>query len=92
MTGKRTIRASRGRARASEEDVPFDRELADLPAALRWREWMMRAEAVMFASGEPVTRETLARVVGPNCSIDLLIDDLQSACQLAFAAAMPSSR
>ncbi len=32
----------------------------------------------MFASGEPVTRETLARVVGPDCSIDLLIDDLQA--------------
>ncbi|MBN8934527.1 MAG: SMC-Scp complex subunit ScpB, partial [Rhizobium pusense] len=78
MTGKRTTRASRGRARASEEDVLFDRELADLPPALRWREWMMRVEAVMFASGEPVARETLARVVGPDCSIDLLIDDLQA--------------
>jgi len=30
-----------------------------------------------FASTEPVTRETLARVVGKDCSIDLLIDDLQ---------------
>ncbi|WP_119259260.1 SMC-Scp complex subunit ScpB [Shinella zoogloeoides] len=78
MTVRETTRASRGRARASEEDVLFDRELADLPAALRWREWMMRVEAVMFASGEPVTRETLARVVGPDCSIDLLIDDLQA--------------
>lgn len=36
----------------------------------------MRVEAVIFASAEPVTRETLARVVGKDCSIDLLIDDL----------------
>ncbi|WP_234797316.1 SMC-Scp complex subunit ScpB [Agrobacterium pusense] len=42
----------------------------------RWREWMMRVEAVIFASAEPVSRETLARVVGKDCSIDLLIDDL----------------
>ncbi len=33
-------------------------------------------EAVIFASSEPVSRETLARVVGKDCSIDLLIDDL----------------
>ena len=39
---------------------------------------MMRVEAVMFASAEPVGRETLARVVGADCSIDLLIDDLQA--------------
>ncbi|NTF98202.1 SMC-Scp complex subunit ScpB [Agrobacterium rhizogenes] len=37
---------------------------------------MMRVEAVIFASAEPVSRETLARVVGKDCSIDLLIDDL----------------
>lgn len=36
----------------------------------------MRVEAVIFASAEPVNRETLARVVGRECSIDLLIDDL----------------
>lgn len=38
---------------------------------------MLRVEAVIFASAEPVTRETLARVVGRDCSIELLIDDLQ---------------
>lgn len=37
---------------------------------------MLRVEAVIFASAEPVTRETLARVVGMDCSVDLLIDDL----------------
>ena len=55
----------------------LDRELADLPPELRWREWMLRVEAVIFAAAEPVGRETLARVVGKDCSIDLLIDDLQ---------------
>lgn len=35
----------------------LDTELADLPADLRWREWMGRVEAVIFASPEPVTRE-----------------------------------
>ena len=60
-----------------QHDVLFDRELEDLPPELRWREWMLRAEAVIFAAAEPVTRETLARVVGRNCSIDLLIDDLR---------------
>lgn len=54
----------------------YDRELADLPADLRWREWMMRVEAVIFASAVPIGREALARVVGKECSIDLLIDDL----------------
>jgi segregation and condensation protein B len=37
---------------------------------------MMRVEAVIFSSAEPVSRETLARVVGKDCSIDLLIDDV----------------
>jgi chromosome segregation and condensation protein ScpB len=55
----------------------LDRELEDLPAPMRWREWMLRVEAVIFASAEPVGREALARVVGRNCSIDLLIDDLK---------------
>nr|WP_234913190.1 SMC-Scp complex subunit ScpB [Rhizobium giardinii] len=38
---------------------------------------MLRVEAVIFAAAEPVSRETLARVVGRDCSIDLLIDDLR---------------
>jgi segregation and condensation protein B len=57
--------------------VLLDTELADLPPELRWREWMQRVEAVIFASAIPVPRETLARVVGRNCSVDLLIDDLR---------------
>ncbi len=38
---------------------------------------MLRVEAVIFASAEPVSRETLERVVGKDCSIDLLIHDLR---------------
>lgn len=53
-----------------------DRELADLPPDLRWREWMHRVEAVLFASATPVAREALARVVGQGASVDLLIGDL----------------
>lgn len=63
-------------SRNRQQDVPYDRELEDLPPELRWREWMLRVEAVIFASAEPVSRDTLARVVGRDCSIDLLIDDL----------------
>jgi hypothetical protein len=54
----------------------YDWELEDLPAELRWREGMLRVEAVISASAETVSRETLLRVVGRDCSIDLLIDDL----------------
>ena len=75
MTGAIAAKSSGKKANAGE-DVLLDRELENLPADLRWREWMMRVEAVIFASAEPVTRETLARVVGKDCSIDLLIDDL----------------
>ena len=55
-----------------------DTELEHLPAELRWREWMGRVEAVIFAASEPVARETLARVVGRNCNIDLIIDDIRA--------------
>lgn len=54
----------------------IDRELAALPPELRWREWMRRIEAVLFASSHPVPRGDLARVVGQGASLDLLLDDL----------------
>jgi segregation and condensation protein B len=57
-------------------DPELDRELLDLPPDQRWREWMRRIEAVLFASGSPVPRETLARVVGQGASVDLLVWDL----------------
>ncbi|NSZ03206.1 SMC-Scp complex subunit ScpB [Agrobacterium tumefaciens] len=74
MAGASAAKARR-KASAADERL-FDRELEDLPPEMRWREWMLRVEAVIFASAEPVSRETLARVVGKDCSIDLLIDDL----------------
>lgn len=54
----------------------LDRELDNLPPALRWREWMRRIEAVLFASANPVPRSDLARVVGKGVAVELLIDDL----------------
>ncbi|MCE8522817.1 SMC-Scp complex subunit ScpB [Ruegeria pomeroyi] len=57
--------------------LPFDRELEDLPQALRWREWMRRIEAVLFASSSPVPQGDLARVVGQGVSVELLIGDLR---------------
>jgi chromosome segregation and condensation protein ScpB len=38
---------------------------------------MNRVEATIFAASEPVGRETLAKIVGNSCSIDLLIDDIR---------------
>ena len=62
---------------AGREGV-FDRELEDLPQELRWREWMGRIEAVLFASATPVSREDLARVVGQGASVEMLIEDIQA--------------
>lgn len=62
------------RARAKAD---LDLDLTDLPPELRWREWMGRVEAVIFASPGPVTREVLARVVGRDCNLDLVIDDIR---------------
>lgn len=72
-TRKRRGRADDGRS----NDHLFDRELDHLPPEARWREWMHRVEAAIFAASEPVGRETLARIVGKGCSIDLLIDDIR---------------
>ena len=70
--------ASRARrTKGRPDDGLFDRELDHLPPEARWREWMNRVEATIFAASEPVDRETLARIVGKNCSIDLLIDDIR---------------
>ncbi len=77
MAGASAVKSPQRQAKEQQQEVLYDRELDDLPPELRWREWMLRVEAVIFASAEPVTRETLARVVGKDCSIDLLIDDLR---------------
>ncbi len=57
---------------------PLDRELADLQPGPRWREWMNRIEAVIFASSRPVDRQALQRVVGQGANLDLLIADIQA--------------
>jgi segregation and condensation protein B len=55
----------------------FDAELVDLPETMRWREWMGRVEAAIFASAEPVPREALSPLVGQTCVLDDLIADIQ---------------
>ncbi len=75
-----TARITRGRGQRGNgrpDGHSFDRELVHLPPEARWREWMNRIEAAIFAASEPVGRETLARIVGKNCSVDLLIDDIR---------------
>jgi segregation and condensation protein B len=64
------------RRRRREGDEPLDVELFDLPPAARWREWMLRVEAAIFASSKPVPREALVRLVGNTCRFDDLIADL----------------
>ena len=54
-----------------------DAELEEMPAELRWREYMGRVEAVLFAAPGPVTREALARVVGDEVRLEALIDDIR---------------
>lgn len=63
--------------RSNVQRMLVDTELEHLPPELRWREWMGRIEAVIFAASEPVMRDTLARVVGKSCNIDLIIDDIR---------------
>lgn len=67
-----------GNRREKAKGAPlFDAELDHLPPEMRWREWMGRVEAVIFAANEPVTRDQLTRIVGKGCSLDLLIDDIR---------------
>jgi len=63
------------RTKAAPE--PFDRELADLPPNLRWREWMGRVEAAIFASPTPVPHEILTALFGRPSSLDDVITDIR---------------
>ncbi|MFU0505759.1 SMC-Scp complex subunit ScpB [Pseudaminobacter sp. NGMCC 1.201702] len=76
MTEQRP-KATDGRRDEEAQRHLLDVELEHLPPQLRWREWMGRVEAVIFAAAEPVTRDTLARVVGKSCNLDLIIDDIR---------------
>ena len=64
------------RPRRRDRDHILHVELADLPPAARWREWMLRVEAAIFASAKPAPREALVRVGGQDCRFDDLIADL----------------
>ena len=44
---------------------------------MRRREFMMRIEAVIFAASRPVSRETLAALIGGDCHLDQLIADIR---------------
>jgi segregation and condensation protein B len=68
--------SSAARRRQRQGDEALEVDLLDLPAPARWREWMLRVEAAIFASDKPVPREALVRVVGQECRFDDLIADL----------------
>jgi segregation and condensation protein B len=55
----------------------LDTALADLPQEARWREWMGRVEAAIFAAPSPVPRDILAALVGRDCVLDELIADIR---------------
>ena len=65
-----------GRPKRREQDALFDRDLADVTGGARWREWLGRVEAAIFASSAPVPREALAKIVGRDCNLDDLIADI----------------
>lgn len=56
----------------------FDRALETLSPAQRWRVWMGRIEAAVFASATPLRAQELGRLVGEGVSVDLLIADIQA--------------
>jgi segregation and condensation protein B len=57
--------------------IDLDCALSDLPAPMRWREYMMRLDAVIFAASQPVSRETLSALIGSDCNLDLIIADIR---------------
>ena len=66
-----------GHPKRREQEELFDPDLTDLPEGARWREWMGRVEAAIFASPAPVPRDALAKIVGKNCNLDDLIADIR---------------
>jgi len=70
------------RPKKREQQPLFDPELAELPDGARWREWLGRVEAAIFASPAPVPREALARLVGKNCNLDDLLSDIRDELRL----------
>ncbi len=64
----------------ADADTPpgLDIEMVDLPPEERWRHWMQRIEAVIFASSGPVSKDRLSPLVGRDVPVDLLIDDIRA--------------
>ena len=65
------------RPKRREHEPLFDPDLAEIPEGARWREWLSRVEAAIFASPTPAPREALARLVGKNCNLDDLLADIR---------------
>lgn len=65
------------REKRKQPAKPFDRDLPDLPPDARWREWMNRVEAVIFAASAPVGADVLGSLVGRDCDIERLIEDIR---------------
>jgi segregation and condensation protein B len=64
------------RPKKRDHEALFDPDLTELPDGARWREWMGRVEAAIFASRDPVPREALAKLVGDACRLDDLLRDI----------------
>jgi segregation and condensation protein B len=62
------------RRRAAADGL--DLELEDLPTDARWRVWMGRVEAAIFATAKPVKRDALAKIVGRAANLEALIADI----------------
>ncbi|MGJ0504739.1 MAG: SMC-Scp complex subunit ScpB [Methylocystis sp.] len=78
VAAPREARAPPGRRTTRRDgESLFDADLSDLPQAVRWREWMGRVEAAIFASPSAVTREALAKLVGRACNLDDLMSDIR---------------
>ncbi len=65
------------RPKKRQQELLFDPELAELPQAPRWREWMGRVEAAIFSAPAPLSREELAKLVGRDCNLDDLLSDIR---------------
>jgi segregation and condensation protein B len=66
------------RPRSAPAPAPLDADLAELPAAARWRTQMGRVEALIFAATRPVSRDDLAALVGDTFSIEALVEDIRA--------------
>jgi segregation and condensation protein B len=63
--------------RRPKPNIEIDRELSGLPQPVRGREYMMRIEALIFTASRPVQREVLTAVIGSDCNLEDLIEDIR---------------